>query len=72
MTDPHSRSFIVVQNLNVKVETVSNVTYPHHIFGPGSALVDSETGMLLLPGMNGEVFVSPEGTYNIERIDSPE
>ncbi|KAG5493765.1 hypothetical protein JKF63_01597 [Porcisia hertigi] len=68
-TDPeHQQRFCVsLTNLGGDLETVGGVTYPHHIFGSNMAL-RSEKGDLLLPGVNGEVYVKEGLSYTVEHV----
>lgn len=65
---PDSSFSITVSNVGVKLETVGGLVYPHHIFGPGTVLVDDNSKRLLLPGANGEVFTTNGGVYHLESV----
>lgn len=60
-----------ITNLNVKLNTVKGVTYPHYIFGPRMVLVEDNGGAVLLPGMNGEVHLNVAENYSLEEIQTP-
>ncbi|KPA77130.1 hypothetical protein ABB37_07440 [Leptomonas pyrrhocoris] len=62
------RFTVTLTNLDVGLETVSGVTYPHHLFGTGAAL-QNEEGELLLPGAKGEVHVQEGHEYTVEQIE---
>lgn len=58
---------VALTNLEVSLETVKGVTYPHHIFGAEVAL-QNEEGELLLPGVEGEVRLKEGQRYTVESL----
>ncbi|KAL7702959.1 hypothetical protein N2W54_002844 [Lotmaria passim] len=64
---PH-RFTVSLINLDVDLETVGGVTYPHHLFGTNVAL-QNEAGELLLPGAKGEVYVKESQKYTVEQVE---
>ncbi|KPI84770.1 hypothetical protein ABL78_6188 [Leptomonas seymouri] len=62
------RFTVALTNLDVDLETVGGVTYPHHLFGANTALLN-EDGELLLPGVRGEVHVKEGHKYTVEHVE---
>jgi hypothetical protein len=62
------RFTVALTNLEVDLETVGGVTYPHHLFGTNTAL-QNEDGELLLPGAKGEVYVQKGHRYTVEQVE---